>query len=126
MKTIICRSVEYIPSIHVESVSGTNITLKSGRSFSKLKTETAEYSMDKVNGDGGNYVNNNISVSFLEDKEAEKVFYQYNIVFRVTGSDGNLYIIGSPQYPAKSSSINKNTNETRASFTAKSLQLFDS
>ena len=123
MKAIICKSVEYVPAVHIEKISGTTITLKSGKSFARLLTENAGYTMEAASSDNGDFVNHVLSLSFLEDARAEKLFFQYDMVFKVKDSGNNTFIIGSPRYPAKRGSLSKDTNTTKATFKAVSLQL---
>lgn len=121
MKIIICRYVEYVPVIYVTGISGNDISLVDGKSITKLKTETAEYIQQTVETGAGTHIEHNLNLAFFENTTAEDVFKRYKLVFRLTDSTGNIYIVGTQTKPSRKTSLIKNSNETRASFNAVSI-----
>lgn len=117
MKTIVCKKVEYIPVVHVQSINNNAVTLIPNKTFATVKTEKAEYVIEINSDDAGNSYQHRLNLSFYDDKSVVKSFKNYRLmVFRLTADDGTIYIIGRQKYPARLQSIIENTNEIRASF----------
>lgn len=126
MKTIICKKVEYVPVVYVQSIINNTVTLIANKAFSTLTTEKAEYTVESNSADAGTSYAHNINVSFVDDGAAKKTFKNYRgMVFRLTGNDGSVYIVGRQKYPVRLQQVTEDTNEIRASFLAKLPQFVE-
>lgn len=100
-KKYICSGVKYAYGFEVSSVTGSDITLKSGYALHKLNALSASLSQDVKNNDPGPVHHQTLSVATDETNQDASLFEQ-DLIFKLSLEDGSVIILGSLTEPTRS------------------------